>query len=181
MSVVCGIFGYKEEVKEVDYDNPGQTAGATQDEKGAWIIPFQLERLKRGDVSVMYHVSFYKDAVVMLPQSKVEIDELLSLMKGNPKYKIKIHGHCNGTNSRRIIALGDAKNYFDINGSNEISGSAKDLSRLRAEALQDYLVENGIEKNRTETYAWGAINMLVSEYSPSAKLNDRLEIEILSH
>lgn len=181
MSVVCGIFGFVEVVKEIDYDHPELVPGATQDAKGAWVIPFQLERFKRGDVAVMYHVSFYKDAVVMLPSSKPEIDELLSLMKGNPDYKIKIHGHCNGENSRRIIALGTSKNYFDNKGSDERKGSAKELSKLRAEAIQSYLVDNGIDQNRTSTYAWGALNMLVSEHSPSAKLNDRIEIEILSH
>jgi len=179
MSIVCGIFGYKEELREFDYDHPELAPGVVQDEKGAWVIPFMLERFKKGDVTVMYHVTFYKDAVVMLPQSKTEIDELVNLMKGNPDYKIKIHGHCNGDNSRRIIALGPTKNYFDINGSDERKGSAKELSKLRAEAIQSYLVMNGIDKNRTETYAWGALNMLVSETSPSAKLNDRIEIEIL--
>lgn len=179
MTVVCGIFGYKEVVKLVDYSNPALTEGASQDEHGAWVITYPLERMKKGDVSVMYHVAFYKDAVVMLPNSKSEIDELVSMMKANQNYKIKIHGHCNGNNSRRIIALGKDKNYFDIKGSDERKGSAKELSRLRAEAIQSYLMDNGIEKKRAEIFAWGGSNMLVSETSTTAKLNDRIEIEIL--
>jgi outer membrane protein OmpA-like peptidoglycan-associated protein len=149
-----------------------------RDEKGAWVIPYQLERLKKGDVSVMYHVAFYKDAVVMLPQSKGELDELVSMMKDNPDYKIKIHGHCNGNNTRKIIALGSPKNYFNVDGSDQRNGSAKDLSKFRADAVQDYLAENGISKDRSSVYAWGGLNMLVPETSTSAKLNDRIEIEI---
>lgn len=178
MSMVCGIFGYKEAVKLLNYDDPSAEEGVTKDEKGAWVVNYQLERLKKGDVSVMYHVSFYKDAVVMLPQSKPELDELVSMMKDNPNYRIKIHGHCNGSNSRRIIALGPSKNYFTVEGSDERNGTAKDLSKLRAEAVQQYLEDNGIPANRSDVFSWGALNMLVPETSASARLNDRIEIEI---
>jgi outer membrane protein OmpA-like peptidoglycan-associated protein len=180
MSIVCGIFGYKEVVEVIDYTDPSFTEGVTKDGHNAWIIPFKLERMKKGDISVMYHVSFYKDAVVMLPASKAELDELVNMMTDNPNYKIKIHGHCNGNNTRRIIALGESKNYFDVKGSNEIKGTAKELSKLRAEAVQSYLVDHGIDKSRADVYAWGALNMLVDEHSTSAKLNDRIEIEIMA-
>jgi len=179
MTVVCGIFGYKEVVKKIEYDDPAGADGASQDERGAWVIPFTLERMRTGDVSVMYHVSFYKDAVIMLPGSKVELDELVSMMKMNPNYIIKIHGHSNGNNKRKIIDLGKAKNYFSVNGSYQHEGSSKELSRLRAEAVRRYLSENGIERDRSSIYAWGGLNMLVPENSTSAKLNDRIEIEIL--
>ena len=178
MSIVCGIFGYKEVVKVVDYNNPDTEPSVIKDEKGAWVIPYQLERLKKGDVSVMYHVAFYKDAVVMLAQSMAEMDQLVNLMKDNPNYRIKIHGHCNGNNTRKIIALGPDKNYFTIQGSDERNGSAKELSKLRAEAVQSYLEDHGVPKDRSTVYAWGGLNMLVPETSTSSKLNDRIEIEI---
>lgn len=178
MSMVCGIFGYKEVVKFLNYDDPAVDETVTKDDKGAWVVRYELERLKKGDVSVMYHVSFYKDAVVMLPQSKPELDELVSMMKDNPNYRIKIHGHCNGNNSRKIIALGPTKNYFTIQGSDERTGTAKELSMLRAEAVQRYLQDNGITTDRSDVYAWGALSMLVPETSTSARLNDRIEIEI---
>lgn len=180
MTVVCGIFGFKEVVKVIDYNDPSITEGASQGSKGEWVIAYQLERMKKGDVSVMYNVSFYKDAVVMLPRAKTELDELVNMMNLNPKYKIKIHGHCNGNYSKRkIIALGKPKNYFETRGSDEKNGSSKELSKLRAEAVQSYLMEHGIDKKRMEIFAWGGTNMLVGENSASARLNDRIEIEIL--
>lgn len=180
MTVVCGIFGFKEVVKVIDYSDPSSTEGAAQGHDGEWIITYRLERMKKGDVSVMYNVSFYKDAVVMLPKSKNELDELVTMMQLNPKYKIKIHGHCNGNyNKRKIIALGKSKNYFDMKGSDEKNGTSKELSKLRAEAVQSYLNEHGIDKKRTELFAWGGTNMLVGEASASARLNDRIEIEII--
>jgi outer membrane protein OmpA-like peptidoglycan-associated protein len=66
-----------------------------------------------------------------------------------------------------------------MKGSENKNGSAKELSKQRAEAVRDYLVEHGIEKSRMEIMAWGGTNMLVGETSSSAKLNDRIEIEIL--
>lgn len=178
MTVVCGIFGYQEVIKVIDYTDPGTTEGAVKDENGAWVIPYSLVRLKKGDASVMYHVSFFKDAVIMTKESKTEMDELVNMMNMNPGYEIKIHGHCNGNNNRRIIALGDPKNYFDIKGSDERPGSAKDLTELRAQAVKDYLIENGINKDRMKTFAWAGNGMLVGENSNSARLNDRIEIEI---
>jgi outer membrane protein OmpA-like peptidoglycan-associated protein len=179
MTLVCGIFGYKEITQMVDYTTPTQTEGVTQDAEGAWVVPFKLERLKKGDVSVMYDVSFYKDAVIMLPRSQEELDELVSMMNTNPAYTIKVHGHTNGNNKRKIIALGKTRNYFEMQGSDQQNGTAKELSKQRAEAVRDYLVEHGIDKSRMEIMAWGGLNMLVGEGSASAKLNDRIEIEIL--
>jgi len=179
MTLVCGIFGYKEVIYNINFAAPYLTPEVTEDEKGAWAVPYKLEPLSKGDVSVMYHVGFYKDAVVMLPGSKLELDELVNMMKMDPNYVIKIHGHSNGTNKRKIIDLGKTKNYFSVTGSYQHEGSSKELSRLRAEAIQRYLSENGIEKDRSSIYAWGGLNMLVPENSNSAKLNDRIEIEIL--
>jgi outer membrane protein OmpA-like peptidoglycan-associated protein len=179
-AMVCGIFGYKESEKHVNYANPAQTEGAYLDGEGVWVIPYTLERLSKGDVSVMYNVSFYKDAVLMLPGSKNDLDELVRMMESNPNYVIKVHAHCNGKNSRKIITPGaENNNYFDVNGALEIQGSAKVLTNLRAEAVRAYLAEHGIDKERVKLYGWGGSEMLVEKTSPHAKINDRIEIEIL--
>src|SRR5690606_17550815 len=133
------------------------------------------------DVSVMYNVSFYKDAVVMTPASKDELDELVSMMNLNPNYKIKIHGHNNGNDKNlRITILGDNKNYFALAGSKTKVGNGKELSKVRAETIMQYLIDHGIDKKRMEIYAWGGMEMLVKQGAPSAaRLNNRIEIEIL--
>ncbi len=179
MALVCGVFGYKLVEKVVDYNHPYFTEGAFMDESGAWVIPYNLERLEEGDVSVMYNVSFYKDAVVMLPSSQKDLDILVALMNENPGYVIRVHAHCNGKNSRKIIALSDHQNFFDVTGSIEMKGSAKLLTNLRGESIKSYLVENGIDERRIKTFGWGGAEMLVDENHPNAKINDRIEIEIL--
>lgn len=179
MTLVCGVFGYKMVEKIVDYNNPWLTEDAYFDDAGAWVIPYRLEKMERGDVSVMYNVAFYKDAVVMLPSSKGELDVLVNLMNENPDYVIRVHAHCNGKNSRKIISLGDQLNYFDVTGASEIKGSAKLLTNLRGEAVKSYLVANGIDEKRIKTFGWGGAEMLVDENHLNAKINDRIEIEIL--
>jgi outer membrane protein OmpA-like peptidoglycan-associated protein len=179
MTLVCGIFGYQEIVQLIEYTDPKQTPDVVLDEHETWNVPFKLVRLKKGDVSVMYNVSFYKDAVIMLPRSKEELDELVNMMKSNPNYQIRIHGHTNGTSKRKIIGLGESRNYFEVKGSREKTGSSKELSEDRASAIRDYLVEHGIDKGRMDLMAWGGSNMLVKETSSSARLNDRIEIEII--
>jgi outer membrane protein OmpA-like peptidoglycan-associated protein len=178
LAVVSAIFGYKQKEKSIDYRDPSGIEGAYRDELGAWVIPFELERLEKGDVSVMYNVTFHKDAVIMLPHSKSDLDELLNMMLQNPNYEITVHGHCNGKNDRKIIAMTNDQEYFEINGSKEFLGSAKTLSELRADAIKQYLVMNGIAEKRIKTFAWGGRYMLVDEEAPHAKLNDRIEIEI---
>jgi outer membrane protein OmpA-like peptidoglycan-associated protein len=179
MTMVCGVFGYKEVQKFIDYSNPSLTEGAYLDEHGAWVIPYTLERLEKGDVSVMYNVSFIEDAVVMEPPSKKDLDELVNLMNSNPNYVIKVHAHCNGKNARTMTILGDNRNYFDVTGAIEHKGSAKELTNLRADAIRSYLEEQGISPERVRTYGWGGSDMMVEKDSPHARLNDRIEIEIL--
>lgn len=179
MTVVCGLFGYKEVFKHVNYADPSATdKDAYVDAHGAWVIPYKLERLEKGDVSVMYNVSFYKDAVVMRKPSQTDLDELVKMMHSNPYYEITIHAHCNGKNKREIIALGPEKNYFDVAGSVTLNGSAKDLTTLRAEAVRSYLIDHGIDPARTKIFSWGGSDMLVRGDSPEFILNDRIEIEI---
>jgi outer membrane protein OmpA-like peptidoglycan-associated protein len=178
LSLTCGIFGYKFAEKTIDLSQPSLIADAFLDDKGAWVIPYRLERLQKGDVSVMYNVAFNKDAVIMIGQSKDDLDQLVKMMEENPNYAITIHGHCNGKHSRKIIAMGAEQQFFDINGSQEIYGSAKKLSNLRSQAIKNYLLEHGIGESRIKTYAWGGSYMLAKENSPFSKLNDRIEIEI---
>jgi outer membrane protein OmpA-like peptidoglycan-associated protein len=179
MNVVCGVFGYKEIEKYIDFANPSETEGAYQDEQGAWVIPYKLERLERGDVSVMYNVGFYKDAVAMVPASKKDLDELVTMMKENSNYVIKLHSHCNGKYSRDILALAGNNTYFETTGSTQMKASAKELSAMRADAIKSYLTMNGIAADRIKSYAWGGSEMLVKDSDANARLNDRIEVEIL--
>jgi outer membrane protein OmpA-like peptidoglycan-associated protein len=124
-------------------------------------------------------VFFYIDAAVMKPDSKFEVDKLLEMLKENPNYKIKIHGHTNGNSHGKIIRMGESKNFFALVDTEEGFGSAKQLSEERANTIRDFLVANGVEESRMIVKAWGGKRPIHDKHSQRAHENVRVEVEIL--
>ncbi|HEY8937564.1 MAG TPA: OmpA family protein [Cyclobacteriaceae bacterium] len=180
ISLICEVFGYRKVQRNFDYNNPEGDDVSSEENKGI-VVPFELVRLQKGDIAVMYNVYFFKDAAIMRPESRYEVNSLLDMMKENPKYKIKIHGHTNGGATGKIISLGESKDYFALNGAVESIGSAKKLSKVRADIIKQYLLDNGIDANRMETKAWGGKRPIHDKLSNRAQENVRVEIEILQN
>jgi outer membrane protein OmpA-like peptidoglycan-associated protein len=178
MGLVCEVFGYRKLQQTVNFNVPQSTEGVTVDDNKV-IVPFDLVRLKKGDIAIMYNVYFYKDAAVMRPESHYEATSLYEMLLENPKYKIRIHGHTNGNSGGKIISMGDSKNFFSLKDTKEGSGSAKKLSEERAKVIESYLVSKGIDPSRMEIKAWGGKKPVYEEDSQNAHANVRVEIEIL--
>lgn len=177
----CEVFGYRKAQLPLNYFTPEATDGVRL-ENGQVIVPFELVRLQKGDKAIMFNVYFYKDAAVMRPESRYEINSLLEMMREIPKYKIRIHGHTNGSSAGKIISLGDSKNFFQLTQENkEGYGSAKKLSEERALVIQRFLIENGIEAGRTQIKAWGGKQPIYEVDHPAAQANVRVEVEILEN
>jgi outer membrane protein OmpA-like peptidoglycan-associated protein len=119
----------------------------------------------------------------MRPESRFEVNSLLEMLNENTKYKIRIHGHTNGNHRGKIIYLKEgADNYFSLNNTEEMaSGSAKKLSEMRATIIRDFLVTNGIAKDRMQVKAWGGKKAIYDKHSAQAQSNVRVEIEILEN
>lgn len=175
----CAVFGYRKEAKTINYDNPAVSELVREGDEGEFVIDFDLVRLRKGDISIMYNVYFFKDAAIMRGESKSEVESLVEMMKENPKYRIKIHGHTNGGGAGKIINLGEDKNFFSLTGSVEGYGSSKKLSEVRAQTIREYLIVNGIEPDRMEIKAWGGKRSLYDKNHSQAHANVRVEIEIL--
>ena len=181
VSFVCEIFGYRKVQRDLNFANPVGD-GISVDENQTTVVPFELVRLQKGDIAVMYNVFFFKDAAIMRPESRFEVTSLLTMLQENPKYKIKIHGHTNGGAHGRIISLKEGNtDYFALNNTKDGIGSAKELSEQRAEVVKEFLVTNGIEESRMEVKAWGGKRPLYDKHSPQAQSNVRVEIEILEN
>lgn len=182
LTLIADVFGYRKVQHEIKY--PLTLADTTQDfistGDSALTITFDLIRYHRGDIQTLYHVYFYNDAVIMLPESKYELNNLLAMMQENKNYRIKLHGHSNGNHAGKILALGPNKNFFDMEGTVQTQGSAKDLSGQRAGVIKEYLVTNGIAADRIEVKAWGGKKPIFDKHSVNAKKNVRVEVEILS-
>lgn len=179
VSFVCEVFGYRKIQTVANFNQPEATEGITVEENKT-VVPFELVRLKKGDFAVMYNVYFFKDAGIMRPESKYEVNSLLDMLKENPKYKIKIHGHTNGNSHGKVISMGDSKNFFGITlDVKEGFGSAKKLSEERALVIQNYLISQGVDPSRMQVKAWGGKKAVYEADHALAAANVRVEIEIL--
>jgi outer membrane protein OmpA-like peptidoglycan-associated protein len=181
LTLICDAFGYRKVQQEINYPLPlADTVKPYIDLMGTTlVINFDLVRYHKGDISTLYNVYFFNDASLMRAESKFELNNLLQMMQENPKYKIRLHGHTNGNYHGKIIAMGSDKNFFSLDGSVQKVGSAKDLSRDRAEIIKDYLVANGIDATRMEVKAWGGKRAIYDKHSVNAQKNVRVEVEIL--
>ncbi len=179
MMVQSKVFGYRLQQVEFDFKHPTDSAGITLD-SGIFTIPMKLKPVVQGDIAIMFNIFFFKDAGIMRPDSRYEVTALLDMMKKFPTREIKIHGHTNGNSHGKILSR-DKKtnNFFSLTGSQESSGSAVKLSALRAECIRDYLLDNGIDKNRLSIMAWGGKKMIYKPLSEKAKENVRVEVEVV--
>jgi outer membrane protein OmpA-like peptidoglycan-associated protein len=182
LTVIADVFGFRKLQKEFNYYEPftGTTNADIDESENGPVIKFDLVRYRKGDIITMYNVFYFKDAAVMQPESKYEVNSLLNMLKENKGMRIKIHGHVNGKHPGQIISV-DGNNYFTLTDNNPKDfGSAKSLSKQRAETIRDYLIDQGIGAERMEIRAWGGKRMLHDKHSTKAKQNVRVEIEILA-
>ncbi|MEP2772797.1 MAG: OmpA family protein [Fulvivirga sp.] len=179
--LISDRFGYRKTQKEIHYYSPMLDSAREDiyiDE--AYSVVFDMIRYHKGDIATMFNVYFYKDAAIMTPESRYEVEQLLEMMRENDHYRIKIHGHTNGNRAGKIITRHDDQEYFALNDNNtEGYGSAKKLSEERAKEIKDFLIANGISKDRMEIKAWGGKRMVHEKNTNKARYNVRVEIEII--
>jgi outer membrane protein OmpA-like peptidoglycan-associated protein len=183
--LISNVFGYKKVQHDFNYYEPlddEQYPYVTSIEDTI-IVNFELGRYNKGDIVTMYNVFFFKDAAIMRPISKFEINELVSMLKENPSMKIRIHGHTNGNSHGKIITLQEGSdNYFSLTNENKTYiGSSKKLSLERSMVMKNYLVSQGINHKNIETKAWGGKAEIHHKLSNQAHKNVRVEIEIVEN
>ncbi len=180
---MCDIFGFvKEQVKfKIDDPKSSEDKSMIEQSGGVTTIKFVLARHKVGEVLIMYNVYFYNNAAIMKPESKFELNSLLDMLRENDKLQIKIHGHTNGNAAGKIIQLkDDDHNYFEVTSNNiDGFGSAKQLSKARADIIARWLVEQGIDQKRMDIRGWGGKKMIYKKTESMAGKNVRVEIELM--
>ena len=186
VQLITYAIGYRKATFDLALDNPmnDSTDSYVSVDAGMINVKMPLEKLKQGDVQVMFNTYFYGNASVMREKSRYELEELLRFLQENTTTTIKLHGHTNGS-SRGItyLYLKEHNNFFNIRRSGEYikrGVGARKLSEMRAETIRQYLVKQGIAESRIETKGWGGKQMLYDADSPLAKHNIRVEIEVTS-
>ncbi len=180
VTFVCDKLGYQQETRMFNMDHLSRSKDIRKNEQGVWEVRIQLKPMEVHEIGFLNKTLFYKDAAVLELSSKEELDELVTLMKSNPGYKIVLHSHCNPGKKREIKVPVEDTNYFDLNATTEKNGSDKLLTKKRADVVKNYLLANGISKKRIQIVAWGSMEPIVSSTSKNASLNERMEIELVN-
>ena len=106
-----------------------------------------------------YNIQFVKASAEILTKSVKALEELLSLMQSHPTLDIMIEGHTDN--------VGDEVALID-------------LSEQRASVVRDYLVRNGISKERIKISGFGATRPINENTTESGReKNRRVEIKII--
>ena len=121
-----------------------------------------------GSNVILKNLNFYGGRHFPLPQSDFILHELLRIMKTNPKLQIEIQGHICCT-----IPGFDGR---------DIDTDSMNLSVQRAKFVYEFLVTNGIDKDRMTYVGFGSNHKLYPEERTlmEQSLNRRVEIKIIN-
>ncbi|QYJ68158.1 OmpA family protein [Flavobacterium litorale] len=120
-----------------------------------------VNKAKKGDVLRIPNLNFYNNSDIILPESKPVLAKLLRILQENSALQIDIQGHicCQEVEQDQV-------------------------SLRRALATYNYLVRNGIAKNRLSYQSFGSskpIHKLPEKNEQERKANRRVEIEIIDN
>ncbi len=134
--------------------------------------------IKAGVKLNLTQVFFHNNTYAFRSDSHQQLDELAALLLGNHEVTIEISGHTSG-DTKSIKP--DSYNRGRGKGW-DFRGSARKLSRKRAEAVKEYLVDKGISSRRLSTVGRGNDQRIIKNpRTPDEhRQNMRVEIEIIS-
>ena len=119
----------------------------------------ELSPLTVGEIIKLNNVFFVQSKPEMLPESKPELERILKLLNDNKSLEIELSGHTDNQGSSSANLM---------------------LSEARALSVMNYLIENGIDKERLSHKGYGGTKPVASNASDeSRRKNRRVEIKIL--
>jgi outer membrane protein OmpA-like peptidoglycan-associated protein len=126
----------------------------------AYNIDIPLQPIAPNAIVVLKNIFFDLNKYDLKPESQVELDKLVQLMKDNPTVKIQINGHTDN--------IGKSTDNLK-------------LSDLRARSVISYLTAKGIESVRLTSKGWGDTQPLANNSSPEGRAqNRRTELRVIS-
>lgn len=119
-----------------------------------------LMPMRAGFSAVLQNVLFETGKYNLLPESVVELDKLVALMKEQPGLKIEISGHTDNTGVESVNV---------------------ELSSLRAKAVADYIISKGVAVSQLTSKGYGSSMPVADNNTPEGRqLNRRTAFMIIS-
>lgn len=124
-----------------------------------FMLDIKLQKLRPGAQIVLQNVFFETAKADLKPESKIELNKLVDLLKANPEKKVEIGGHTDNVGA-------DAANQV--------------LSDNRAKAVVDYLIQKGIPAEKLVAKGYGETTPLDTNDTEEGRAkNRRTEFKIL--
>jgi outer membrane protein OmpA-like peptidoglycan-associated protein len=117
-----------------------------------FIRDIPLQEISVGETVVLKNIFFDTDKYELKPESRSELETLLHLLQSNSKIRIEISGHTDNAGSE---------------------GYNLTLSKNRAKAVYDYLVEHGISAGRLSYAGYGLTKPLDTNETEQGRANNR--------
>jgi len=116
------------------------------------LLDIPMQPLIVGEKVVLHNIFFETDKYDLKPESAAELDKLTEFLKNTPALKIEIGGHTDnvGTELHNI-----------------------ELSQNRANSVFDYLIKQGIEKERLLSKGYGKSMPVDTNDTPAGRANNR--------
>jgi len=134
----------------------------------------ELNPIEIGEKLIMHKIYFHPNTYVLKEESKNELNKLNDFMLENNRYYFEIQGHTNGNRTvkrtEKYAHLGEEWNF---------SGSAKKLSKLRAEKIKLFLVNNGVEESRLQTVGYGGDKMIIDKPKNMKQAMQNIRVEVI--
>jgi len=118
-----------------------------------------MQPIDKGSSIVLNNVFFDTDQFKLKPESKTELDKLVTFLSKNAELKIELSGHTDNVGN---------------------PADNQTLSENRAKAVMDYLIQNGIEATRLSAVGFGDTKPITSNDTPKGRAeNRRTEFRVL--
>ncbi len=122
-------------------------------------LKLEIDEAKTGQTIVLNKIYFENGKTNLNTNSSSDLNKLTQFLKDNPNIKLEISGHT------------------DNSGSLKLNNS---LSLIRALSVIEYLVQNGIEKNRLIAKGYGPSQPIASNTTVEGKAkNRRVEMKVI--
>jgi outer membrane protein OmpA-like peptidoglycan-associated protein len=119
-----------------------------------------LNKIEVGSEFILRNVFFETDEYELKPESKIELDKLISFLNAHPKVTIEIEGHTDDQGN-------EAHN--------------RSLSEARAKSVYNYLIENNISKDRLKYKGYAADKPIADNSTEEGRSkNRRTSIQIIA-
>ncbi|MDP4199236.1 MAG: OmpA family protein [Bacteroidota bacterium] len=118
----------------------------------------KLSKIEAGTAIALRNVFFETDKAMLLPASFPELGRVKELLQAHPEYKLEIAGHTDSLGSEQ---------------------HNQQLGKSRAEAVREYLVQQGIEGSRLTAKSYGSSKPVATNATDEGRaMNRRVEFVI---